>query len=566
MKIGLTINMTRPFSYGPEGLSSVSTRYINRQLELACDCKQKIVQFLNYLKTKISTILNFASRQILITSVPSAATAAAQRFFIIMPRKLQHFKDNFGGIVIGCLNGFVVVPQRSVGNEDGASTATVAAADGGDAALIGCSRSSPTSCLSRIASTLQRLAAFACGTLLRFTRSCADLHSWRCLVANCRQLSCNILTCYNSNYSNSNMHHYYRGLVAYSHETANWLNLRVRNVSDLLATNIFCFFHYLQRILPSKPEYTSYTTRYHSVACCDNNSICNCANKNNNSNNNNSLCTQQTHTCCSCNGSNNNLPASATEASAAQQQQIRRHTIISTTLSNYNQQLALAPRRASIAWEKPTATAAATTPTLTQQSSAASTHAPPPTSAVATVNHIYKPVKITLIGEPLKQWQWNAVGNGKTITESNGNGKCELSNGDKNRKNVSNSSSSNGSSVNGGGGGSDGRNEGICNGHSNGVGKAVSNGYTNGNSSKANGCNGITSVGVVGNGKPKTVSSEPNQNHDFSNNWQQQQTHVELSNKNAYIQQHQQQQKPLQVYQPTNGSSNGNFNPTVTIV
>ncbi|XP_012159425.1 uncharacterized protein LOC101454169 isoform X4 [Ceratitis capitata] len=316
----------------------------------------------------------------------------------------------------------------------------------------------------------------------------------------------------------------------------------------------------------SKPEYTSYTTRYHSVACCDNNSICNCANKNNNSNNNNSLCTQQTHTCCSCNGSNNNLPASATEASAAQQQQIRRHTIISTTLSNYNQQLALAPRRASIAWEKPTATAAATTPTLTQQSSAASTHAPPPTSAVATVNHIYKPVKITLIGEPLKQWQWNAVGNGKTITESNGNGKCELSNGDKNRKNVSNSSSSNGSSVNGGGGGSDGRNEGICNGHSNGVGKAVSNGYTNGNSSKANGCNGITSVGVVGNGKPKTVSSEPNQNHDFSNNWQQQQTHVELSNKNAYIQQHQQQQKPLQVYQPTNGSSNGNFNPTVTIV
>ncbi|XP_036345743.1 uncharacterized protein LOC118754988 [Rhagoletis pomonella] len=168
----------------------------------------------------------------------------------------------------------------------------------------------------------------------------------------------------------------------------------------------------------SKPEYTSYTTHYHPAASCNNNSICSSANNSNN----HTLCPHhQQQLQHNCNGSNNNLPVAATEAAS---QQIRRHTIISTTLSNYNnQQLAMAPRRASIAWEKPTATAPTTAATLTQTSAAGTgKHAP-------TAN-IYKPVKITLIGEPLKQWQWNAVGNGKTAaTQSNGSNNTAISNG-----------------------------------------------------------------------------------------------------------------------------------------
>lgn len=174
---------------------------------------------------------HFTPCQILITSIPTAI----QRFFIIIHRKLQHFKDNFGGIVIGCLNGFTPPSGQS----------------GGDVAADGNSQS----CLSRIDGTLQRHVAFACGALVRFTRSCADLHSWRFLLANCRQLSCNILTCYNSNCTNCTncgnyMQHYCRGLVAHSQHAANWLNFRVRSAGALLATNVFCFFHHLQRILP----------------------------------------------------------------------------------------------------------------------------------------------------------------------------------------------------------------------------------------------------------------------------------------------------------------------------
>lgn len=68
--------------------------------------------------------------------------------------------------------------------------------------------------------------------------------------------------------------------------------------------------------------------------------------------------------------------------------QTRRHTIISTTLTNYNQQLSTprhTPRRASIAWEKQTPS--------------------------------YKPVKITLIGDPLKHWQSEGNSLNKTKDE-----------------------------------------------------------------------------------------------------------------------------------------------------
>ena len=72
--------------------------------------------------------------------------------------------------------------------------------------------------------------------------------------------------------------------------------------------------------------------------------------------------------------------------------QTRRHTIISTTLTNYNQQLSTpkhTPRRASIAWEKQTPS--------------------------------YKPVKITLIGDPLKHWQSEGNSLNETKDEFNKN-------------------------------------------------------------------------------------------------------------------------------------------------
>ncbi|XP_054085336.1 uncharacterized protein LOC105212939 isoform X3 [Zeugodacus cucurbitae] len=283
----------------------------------------------------------------------------------------------------------------------------------------------------------------------------------------------------------------------------------------------------------SKPEYTSYTTRYHPAASCENNSICNGANNNN-------LCTYQPqHNCC--NGSNNNLPATAADAAS---QQIRRHTIISTTLSNFNQQLALAPRRASIAWEKPTATAP-TTPLLTQTPAAGAKHAPPAANT-------YKPVKITLIGEPLKHWQWNAVGNGKTnASESNGHAavvnECDRdapAKREESRCGVD-GGTSNGSTSNG-----------MCNGVSNGANCSKgSNGYTNGTSSLTNGLNEIS-----GSGLQRHASHQPDHNHQ----------RLSLHMQKASIQPGQQQptrvqQQQQQVYHTANGT-NGNFNPTVTIV
>ncbi|KAM7355962.1 uncharacterized protein ACRADG_001865 isoform 4-T5 [Cochliomyia hominivorax] len=104
----------------------------------------------------------------------------------------------------------------------------------------------------------------------------------------------------------------------------------------------------------SKPEYTSYTT-YFPAICSDSTTI---------------IQHHQQNPGCLANN------------------QTRRHTIISTTLTNYNQQLSTprqTPRRASIAWEKQTPS--------------------------------YKPVKITLIGDPLKHWQSEGNSLNKTKDE-----------------------------------------------------------------------------------------------------------------------------------------------------
>ncbi|XP_059216406.1 serine-rich adhesin for platelets isoform X3 [Stomoxys calcitrans] len=121
----------------------------------------------------------------------------------------------------------------------------------------------------------------------------------------------------------------------------------------------------------SKPEYTSFTTYFPAICGGDSTTV---IQQQNNSGQQNQG-----------SGANN---------------QTRRHTIISTTLTNYNHQMSsqphpqqqqhqqqptihsIQPRRASIAWDKQTAAVPA-----------------------------YKPVKITLIGDPLKQWNGNGSAN-----------------------------------------------------------------------------------------------------------------------------------------------------------
>ncbi|EDW78972.2 uncharacterized protein Dwil_GK11801 [Drosophila willistoni] len=119
----------------------------------------------------------------------------------------------------------------------------------------------------------------------------------------------------------------------------------------------------------SKPEYTSYTTHFPMLHLhCNDSTVA--------------------ATTISSNGSNNTCPALS---------QTRRHTIISTTLTNYNQQLAAAatlpgtPRRASIGWDTSNSTS-----NSSNSSNSISTENP-------TIPHhpnAYKPVRITLIGDP----------------------------------------------------------------------------------------------------------------------------------------------------------------------
>lgn len=120
---------------------------------------------------------------------------------------------------------------------------------------------------------------------------------------------------------------------------------------------VFVFFSLLPIIflIRSKPEYTSYTTYFPAICGSDSSTTV--------------IQQQQQH----------NNSGQLNQGCKSANNQTRRHTIISTTLTNYNHQMSsqasalnsTPSRRASISWENQTA---------------------------------YKPVKITLIGDPLKQW------------------------------------------------------------------------------------------------------------------------------------------------------------------
>ncbi|XP_055914702.1 serine-rich adhesin for platelets isoform X3 [Eupeodes corollae] len=101
----------------------------------------------------------------------------------------------------------------------------------------------------------------------------------------------------------------------------------------------------------SKPEYTSYTTHFPATTII-------------------------TTTTSPPLNNNSNGAASTQQALTPTNNQTRRHTVISTTFTNYNQ-ISPSPRRASIAWEQQRPNNAATV--------------------------VYKPVKITLIGDPMCQ-------------------------------------------------------------------------------------------------------------------------------------------------------------------
>ncbi|KAH8242412.1 hypothetical protein KR032_005856 [Drosophila birchii] len=117
----------------------------------------------------------------------------------------------------------------------------------------------------------------------------------------------------------------------------------------------------------SKPEYTSYTTHFPTLHLHDSTLAATTIIRHHQSN--------QSSSSSSSHQGEGESPSSCPALS-----QTRRHTIISTTLTNYNQQLAAAsfpdtpPRRSSIGWD------------------AATTNTP---------SASYKPVRITLIGEPL---------------------------------------------------------------------------------------------------------------------------------------------------------------------
>ncbi|XP_068149610.1 serine-rich adhesin for platelets isoform X10 [Drosophila tropicalis] len=142
----------------------------------------------------------------------------------------------------------------------------------------------------------------------------------------------------------------------------------------------------------SKPEYTSYTTHFPMLHlhCNDSTVAATTIIRHH----------QQQHTGCHSNGNGNGTGNSSSNGSnntCPALSQTRRHTIISTTLTNYNQQLAAAAtlpgtqRRASIGWDTSNSTS-----NSSNSSNSISTENP-------TIPHhpnAYKPVRITLIGDP----------------------------------------------------------------------------------------------------------------------------------------------------------------------
>ncbi|XP_055842176.1 uncharacterized protein LOC129909189 isoform X2 [Episyrphus balteatus] len=138
----------------------------------------------------------------------------------------------------------------------------------------------------------------------------------------------------------------------------------------------------------SKPEYTSYTTHFPATTII-------------------------TTTTSPLNGTT----SSTSQALTPTNNQTRRHTVISTTFTNYNQ-ISPSPRRASIAWE--------------QQR--------PPNAATV----VYKPVKITLIGDPMCQSpiKNHQQHNGSTTTTTcNGGGDVMKNNNSSSNTNCNGSSS-----------------------------------------------------------------------------------------------------------------------------
>ncbi|XP_037931161.1 myb-like protein P isoform X2 [Teleopsis dalmanni] len=238
----------------------------------------------------------------------------------------------------------------------------------------------------------------------------------------------------------------------------------------------------------SKPEYHSYTTHFPAI-CNDSTTV---------------IQHQQQYP-----GNSNAL------------NQTRRHTIISTTLTNYNHQQmgCQAPRRASIAWEQ-------------QQPEEQSAQTP------NLIPKTYKPVRITLIGEPLKQWNGlnsSLNGEGKYMKNINGS-HAEL----ENKKNLLNGSKEfvNGNSTNN-------INSSKCNSNNNKI--SIDSPFNGTSSCKQNGYHNSSAV-IAGNGLKQTTLQMEN----IVNNTQQHYHH------------HQQQQQQLQ--QQKQQQINGNLYPTVTIV
>ncbi|KAH8379579.1 hypothetical protein KR009_005812 [Drosophila setifemur] len=154
----------------------------------------------------------------------------------------------------------------------------------------------------------------------------------------------------------------------------------------------------------SKPEYTSYTTHFPTLHLHDSTLAATTIIRHHRSN--------QSSSSSSTSSNQEQEKQSQGSSNCPALSQTRRHTIISTTLTNYNQQLAAAtfpdtPRRSSIGWESAT---------------------------TSTPN--YKPVRITLIGEPLPLQNKSSSGSlssGSTSSSSSTSSLSQAPNGVKMR-------------------------------------------------------------------------------------------------------------------------------------